>query len=85
MPIPAFHAPFKLGFYVENSVRSVIVATTTDRATARPQHRQDDADNEQDHANDQQDMRKGESRYEAGQDEPEDDKDDAEEDHFVPF
>jgi hypothetical protein len=66
-------------------MRSVIVATAADRATARPQHRQNDADNQQDDPNDQEDVREGESRYEAGQDEPEDDEDDAEEDHKRAF
>jgi hypothetical protein len=66
-------------------MRSVIVATAADRAAARSQHRQNDADNQQDDADDQEDMREGESRYEAGQDEPEDDEDDAEEDHERAF
>ena len=66
-------------------MRSVIVTTTADRAAARSQHRQNDADNEQDDPDDQEDMREGESRYEDGQDEPEDNEDDAEEDHKRAF
>src|SRR6476469_1198334 len=85
MPIPAFHTPFNHGLYVGNSMRSVIVTTTADRAAARSQHRQDDADDKQDDPDDQEDMREGESRYEDGQDEPEDDEDDAEEDHKRAF
>lgn len=61
------------------------MATTTDSAAARSQHRQDDADHEQDDPDDQEDMCKGESRDEAGQDEPEDYENDSEEDHGEPF